>query len=177
MFPTRIMHVSFYNLLLRILRSNALTSAHSLVPAGGINFLLDLVLTHVRANIPSIIHMNLAGEASAQPDEIARELFWYRILNFFSILKALFNNVFTFEDLSCMSLYMLSVPLIRCTIEALKKLRLKSTIKCFKEVKTDKWPNLSYSFVPIEWCVRIDGGAWQFIQWWYSVIDTLIVTA
>ena len=44
---------------------------------------------------------------------------------------------------------MLSVSLIRCTNEALKKLHLKSTIKWFKEVKIDKWPDLSYSFLPI----------------------------
>ena len=53
--------------------------------------------------------------------------------------------------------YMLSVALIRCKNEALKKLHLKSTIKCFKEVKIDKWPDLSYSFLPIDCCVRING--------------------
>ena len=52
---------------------------------------------------------------------------------------------------------MLPVSLIRCKYEALKKLHLKSTIKCFKEVKIDKWPDLSYSFLPIDWCVRING--------------------
>ena len=41
--------------------------------------------------------------------------------------------------------------------EALKKLHLKSTFKCFKEVKIDKWPDLSYSFLPIDCCVRING--------------------
>ena len=50
------------------------------------------------------------------------------------ILKALFNNVFTFKKCP----YMLSVSLIKCKNEALKKLHLKSTIKCFKEVKIDK---------------------------------------
>ena len=44
--------------------------------------------------------------------------------------------------------YMLSVSLIRCKNEALKNLHLKSTIKCFKEVKIDKWPDLSYQFLP-----------------------------
>ena len=38
-----------------------------------------------------------------------------------------------------------------------KKLHLKSTIKCFKQVKIDKWPDLSYSFLPIDCCVRISG--------------------
>ena len=38
------------------------------------------------------------------------------------ILKALFNNVFTFKNLRCMSL-------IKCQNEALKKLHFKSIIK------------------------------------------------
>ena len=38
-----------------------------------------------------------------------------------------------------------------------KNLHLKSTIKCFKEVKIDKWPDLSYPFSPIDCCVRING--------------------
>ena len=40
-----------------------------------------------------------------------------------------------------------------------KKLHLKSTIKCFKEVKIDKWPDLSYSFLPkaLDRFVRING--------------------
>ena len=53
--------------------------------------------------------------------------------------------------------YMHSVSLIRCKNEALKKLHLKSTIKCFKEVKIDKWLDLSYSFLPIDCSVRIIG--------------------
>ena len=53
--------------------------------------------------------------------------------------------------------WMLSVSLIRCKSEALKKLHPKSTIKCFKEVNIDKWPDLSYSFLPIDYCVRING--------------------
>ena len=54
---------------------------------------------------------------------------------------------------------MLSVSLIRCTItnEALEKLHLKSAIKCFREVKIDKGLDLSYSFLPIDCCVRING--------------------
>ena len=40
--------------------------------------------------------------------------------------------------LSCMSLYMLSVSLMKCRHEALKKLHFKSTIKLCKEVKIDK---------------------------------------
>ena len=58
-----------------------------------------------------------------------------------------------------MSLHAISVydTLIRCKNEALKKLHLKSTIKCLKKVKIDKWPDLSYSFLPIDCCVRING--------------------
>ena len=52
---------------------------------------------------------------------------------------------------------MLSVSLIRCKNEALKKkLHLKSTIKCFKEVKIDKRTDLSDPFLPID-CVIING--------------------
>ena len=53
----------------------------------------------------------------------------------------------------------------------------KSIIKCFKKVKVNKWPDLSYSFRPIDYCVRIKPQALRFIKWWYSVIDILIVTA
>ena len=68
------------------------------------------------------------------------------------ILKALFNYVFTFKNLSCMSLHAI-IFFIRCTNEALEKLYLKSTSKVFKEVKIDKWPDLSCSFLPIDCCV------------------------
>ena len=54
-----------------------------------------------------------------------------------------------------MSLHVISV-LKRYKNEALQ-MHFKSTIKCFKEVKIDKWPNLSYSFLPIDCCVRIYG--------------------
>ena len=47
---------------------------------------------------------------------------------------------------------MLSVSLIRCKNEALKNLHLKS-----KEVKIDNGPDLTYSFLPIDCCVRING--------------------
>ena len=83
--------------------------------------------------------------------------------------------------------YMLSVSLIRCNNEVLKKLHFKASlthwrlvpsilgwgqwemcviaksnrlqrVKCFKEVKTDKWQALpySYSLTPIDCCVRIN---------------------
>ena len=32
----------------------------------------------------------------------------------------------------------------------------ESTIKCFKEEKIDKWPELPYSFPPIDCCGRIN---------------------
>ena len=50
-----------------------------------------------------------------------------------------------------------------------EKLHLKSTIKCFKEMEIDKWPDLSYSFLPMDCCVSINGKHAPFIQWWYSV--------
>ena len=58
-----------------------------------------------------------------------------------------------------MSLHAISVfvSLIRCKSEALKKLHLKSTIKCFKKAKICKWPEIPYSFLPIDCCVRING--------------------
>ena len=52
---------------------------------------------------------------------------------------------------------MLSVSLIMVKKLSLEKVHLKNTSKCFKEVKIDKWPNLAYSFLPIDCCVRIDG--------------------
>ena len=45
-----------------------------------------------------------------------------------------------------------------------KKLYFKS-IKCFKRVKIDKWPDSPYSFSPIDYCVRING-----CQTIYSVV-------
>ena len=38
-----------------------------------------------------------------------------------------------------------------------EKLHLKITIKCFKEVKIDKWLDLSYSFLPIDFSVKMNG--------------------
>ena len=52
---------------------------------------------------------------------------------------------------------MLSVSLIRCKNEALKKMLFHSTIKCFKEIKIDKVLDLPYSFLPIDCCVSING--------------------
>ena len=48
-----------------------------------------------------------------------------------------------------------SVSLIKCKNEALKKLHLKSTIKCFKKAKICKWPEIPYFIFPIDCCVRI----------------------
>ena len=71
-------------------------------------------------------------------------------------LKELFNTVFTLKI--WVAYLCMPVSLIRCKNEALIKLHLKSTIKCFKEVKVGKWPDLSHSFLPIEdCCVRING--------------------
>ena len=48
--------------------------------------------------------------------------------------------------------YMLSVSLIRCKNEALRRIELQNrtskVIKCFKEVKIEKWLALLYSFSP-----------------------------
>ena len=57
------------------------------------------------------------------------------------------------------------------------------SFKCFKEVKIDKWLYLSYSFLTIDCCVRINGEPDRLfsgdIQSYsvYSVIDILIETA
>ena len=55
------------------------------------------------------------------------------------VLKALFNNVFTSWNMSCMSLHAISVfdKVYKWSPEE-KKLHLK----------IDKWPDLSYSFLP-----------------------------
>ena len=47
-----------------------------------------------------------------------------------------------------------------------KKLHLKSTIKCFKKTKICKWPEIPYSFLLIDCCVRINGQ----LQTVYSVV-------
>ena len=73
---------------------------------------------------------------------------------------------------------MLSVSLVRCKNEALKKLYFKSIIKCFKRVKIDKWPDSPCTHFPHRLLhVKNKCAASSFIQWWYSVIDFLIVTA
>ena len=59
--------------------------------------------------------------------------------------------------------YMLPVSLLRCKNEAPKKMQLKSTIKCFKEVKIDKRLDLPYSCLPIYCCVRINGKPVYFV--------------
>ena len=95
------------------------------------------------------------------------------------VLKALFNNVSTLKIWAAWP-YMLSVSLIRRKNEALEKKKcFKSTIKCFKEEKIDKWQDLPYSFPPPPHRLLCYNKwwAWLFIQWWYSVIDILIVTA
>ena len=73
------------------------------------------------------------------------------------------------------------MSLIRCKNEGLPKQNVcfKSTIKCFKEVKIDKWLDLPYSIPPIDCCVITYNKwwAWLFIQWWYSVTDIMIVAA
>ena len=72
---------------------------------------------------------------------------------------------------------MLSVSLVRCKNEALKKLYFKSIIKCFKRVKIDKWPDSPCTNFPHRLLCSNKCAASSFIQWWYSVIDFLIVTA
>ena len=56
------------------------------------------------------------------------------------------KNVFTHKRAACT--YMLSVSLIMCQNEALKKWHLKSSIKCFKEVKTDNFTGFSLLISP-----------------------------
>ena len=76
------------------------------------------------------------------------------ILSGINSLKASFNNVFTLTNLSYMSLHAISI------FDKVQKwkLHLKSTIKCFKRVKICKWPEIPYSFLPLEdCCVRING--------------------
>ena len=72
---------------------------------------------------------------------------------------------------------MLSVSLVRCKNEALKKLYFKIIIKCFKRVKIDKWPDSPCTHFPHRLLCYNKCAASSFIQWWYSVIDLLIVTA
>ena len=72
---------------------------------------------------------------------------------------------------------LLLMSLISVQNEALKKLHLKSTIKCSKEVKTGKWPNLPYSFFTIDCCIRINHQSDHGVsKCWYSVTEILIMT-
>ena len=75
---------------------------------------------------------------------------------------------------------MVSVSLVRHKNEALKKLYFKSIIKCFNRVKIDKWPEwprFTILIFPQRLLCYNKWAASTFIQWWYSVIDFLIVTA
>ena len=75
-----------------------------------------------------------------------------------AFLKGIAKQCFHSEKSELHVPKLLSVSLIRSKTEALKKkLHLKSTIQCFKDVKIDRWPDLSYSFLPIDCCVRING--------------------
>ena len=82
-------------------------------------------------------------------DTISQILIAYRAkqLRFFKVetlLKALFNNVFTLKIWAAWP-YMLSVSLVRCKNEPWKNCTsFKSIIKCFKRVKIDKWPDSPY---------------------------------
>ena len=67
---------------------------------------------------------------------------------------------------------MLSVSLVRCKNEALKKLYFKSIIKCFK---SDQIHHVL--IFPIDYCARINALPARLFSGWYSVIDFLIVTA
>ena len=50
---------------------------------------------------------------------------------------------------------MLWVSSKRCNNEALKNCTSKAPFRCFKEVKIDKLPDLSYSFLSTDCCVRM----------------------
>ena len=83
------------------------------------------------------------------------------------LMRWIFSDVDDFVDYPkvwlCFHLKKIWAALTRCKNDALKKKkkkkkkeekkkerknRFKSTIKCFKEVKIDKWLNLTYSFPP-----------------------------
>ena len=86
MFPTRIMHVSFYNLLLRILRSNALTSAHKSCTRGRYQFLIRSCSYTCSGQYPiNYSHESGGGSIPHSQDEIARELFEIEPQFFFNI--------------------------------------------------------------------------------------------
>ena len=71
-------------------------------------------------------------------------------------LKALFNNVFTFKNLSCMSLHAISV------FDKVSKWSLyqfavsKASLCASKKWKKDKWLDLPFSFSAIDCFVRIN---------------------
>ena len=72
-------------------------------------------------------------------------------------LKVSFNNVFTFKNLSYMSLHAISVfdKVYKWSPE--KNCTSKAPLSASKKVKICKWPKIPYSFLPIDCCVRING--------------------
>ena len=80
---------------------------------------------------------------------------WFNEEKLFHLIFTTYQNyplaiVFTFKNLGCMSLPVISVvDKMYMYTRSPEILPLKSTIKCFKEVKIDKWPDLSYEFLPI----------------------------
>ena len=86
-------------------------------------------------------------------------------------LKALFNNIFTFNHLSCMALHAISV------FDVSKWSPEKIALKCFKEVKIEKWLHLPYSFSPMDCCIRINHKSEGLINGDILDIDIVIVAA
>ena len=88
----------------------------------------------------------------------------YRIV--ILMLKGLFNNVFIFKSLSCISVF---DKVYKWSPE---KIYL-AIIKCFKGVNINKWPELHYSCLPVDCYVRINskpnrlfsGDIQSYISW------------
>ena len=72
---------------------------------------------------------------------------------------------------------MLSVSLVRCKNEAVKYCTSKASLSASKGWTYRQVTRFTILIFPIDYCVRIKWWARPFIQWWYSVIDFLIVTA
>ena len=80
-----------------------------------------------------------------------------------SNLGEIYLNNLQWEILKALSFwatcpYMLSVSLIRCKNEALKKnCTSKAPLSASKKVKICKWPEIPYSFLSIDGCAKING--------------------
>ena len=71
---------------------------------------------------------------------------------------------------------MLSMSLIRCKNEAMKKLHFKSIIKCFQMIENTQVTGFTMHISPIDCCVRInhksDKSVYQMVTFSHGYLDS-----